>query len=85
MLSISGRGKSYPARVTSSAGAAATAWRAARHLCAHTSGIGVDRPGAFAEYLALPMSNVWEHSAGIDLDVAALFDPFGNAVHTALQ
>ena len=46
-----------------------------RHLCAYTSGIGVDRPGAFAEYLALPMSNVWEHSEGIDLDVAALFDP----------
>jgi len=56
-----------------------------RHLCAHTSGIGVDRPGAFAEYLALPMSNVWEHRADIDLDVAALFDPLGNAVHTALQ
>ena len=46
-----------------------------RHLCAHTSGIGVDRPGAFAEYLSLPMSNVWEHRTGIDLDVAALFDP----------
>jgi threonine 3-dehydrogenase len=56
-----------------------------RHLCAFTSGIGVDRPGAFAEYLALPMSNVWEHSEDIDLDVAALFDPFGNAVHTALK
>jgi threonine 3-dehydrogenase len=56
-----------------------------RHLCAFTSGIGVDRSGAFAEYLALPMSNVWEHSEGIDLDVAALFDPFGNAVHTALK
>jgi threonine 3-dehydrogenase len=56
-----------------------------RHLCARTTGIGVDRPGAFAEYLALPMSNVWEHSEGIDLDVAALFDPLGNAVHTALQ
>ncbi|TGD73348.1 L-threonine 3-dehydrogenase [Mangrovimicrobium sediminis] len=56
-----------------------------RHLCSQTSGIGVDRPGAFAEYLALPMSNVWEHRPGIDLDVAALFDPFGNAVHTALQ
>jgi threonine 3-dehydrogenase len=56
-----------------------------RHLCAHTSGIGVDRPGAFAEYLVLPMSNVWEHRADIDLDVAALFDPLGNAVHTALQ
>ena len=56
-----------------------------RHLCAHTSGIGVDRPGAFAEYLVLPMSNVWEHRADIDLDVAALFDPLGNAVHTAMQ
>jgi threonine 3-dehydrogenase len=56
-----------------------------RHLCSHTSGVGVNRPGAFAEYLALPMSNVWEHRPGIDLDVAALFDPFGNAVHTALQ
>ena len=56
-----------------------------RHLCAHTSGIGVDRPGAFAEYLSLPMSNVWEHRPEIDLDVAALFDPLGNAVHTALQ
>lgn len=56
-----------------------------RHLCAHTSGVGVNRSGAFAEYLALPMSNVWEHRPGIDLDVAALFDPFGNAVHTALQ
>ncbi|GLS25928.1 L-threonine 3-dehydrogenase [Marinibactrum halimedae] len=56
-----------------------------RHLCAHTSGIGVNRPGAFAEYVALPMSNVWEHRPGIDLDIAALFDPLGNAVHTALQ
>ncbi len=56
-----------------------------RHLCAHTSGIGVDRPGAFAEYLVLPMSNVWEHRPNIDLDIAALFDPLGNAVHTALQ
>ena len=56
-----------------------------RHLCAQTSGIGVDRPGAFAEYLSLPMANVWEHRQGIDLDVATLFDPLGNAVHTALQ
>lgn len=56
-----------------------------RHLCAHTSGVGVDRAGAFAEYLSLPMSNVWEHRPGIDLDVAAMFDPLGNAVHTALQ
>lgn len=56
-----------------------------RHLCAHASGIGVNWPGAFAEYAALPMSNVWEHRPGIDLDVASLFDPLGNAVHTALQ
>jgi threonine 3-dehydrogenase len=56
-----------------------------RHLCAHTQGIGVNRPGAFAEYLALPMTNVWVHSEGIDKDVAAIFDPFGNAVHTALS
>jgi len=56
-----------------------------RHLCAHTSGIGVNRPGAFAEYLALPMSNVWHHRPGIDLDVASIFDPLGNAVHTALS
>jgi threonine 3-dehydrogenase len=56
-----------------------------RHLCNDTSGIGVNRPGAFAEYVVLPMSNVWEHTPGIDLDIAALFDPLGNAVHTALQ
>jgi threonine 3-dehydrogenase len=56
-----------------------------RHLCAYTSGIGVNRSGAFAEYVVLPMSNVWEHRPGIDLDIAAMFDPFGNAVHTALQ
>lgn len=56
-----------------------------RHLCAHTSGIGVNRPGAFAEYVVLPMSNVWEHRPDIDKDVASIFDPFGNAVHTALQ
>jgi threonine 3-dehydrogenase len=56
-----------------------------RHLCAATKGIGVNRPGAFAEYLVLPMTNVWHHAAGIDLDVASIFDPFGNAVHTALS
>lgn len=56
-----------------------------RHLCAHTQGVGVDRPGAFAEYLALPMTNVWHHAADIDRDVAAIFDPLGNAVHTALS
>lgn len=56
-----------------------------RHLCAYTSGIGVNRSGAFAEYVSLPMSNVWEHKDGIDLNVASIFDPLGNAVHTALQ
>jgi threonine 3-dehydrogenase len=56
-----------------------------RHLCAATKGIGVNRPGAFAEYLALPMTNVWHHHASIDRDVASIFDPFGNAVHTALS
>jgi threonine 3-dehydrogenase len=56
-----------------------------RHLCAHTSGIGVNRPGAFAEYLALPMTNVWHHRPEIDRDVASIFDPLGNAVHTALS
>jgi threonine 3-dehydrogenase len=55
-----------------------------RHLCAHSIGLGVHRPGAFAEYVALPMTNIWQHWPGIDEDVAAIFDPFGNAVHTAL-
>src|SRR5271163_843694 len=56
-----------------------------RHLCKDTKGIGVNRPGAFAEYLALPMSNVWVHDPAIARDVQAIFDPFGNAVHTALS
>jgi threonine 3-dehydrogenase len=56
-----------------------------RHLCAFTQGVGVNRPGAFAEFIALPMSNIWRHHHGIDQEVAAIFDPFGNAVHTALS
>ena len=56
-----------------------------RHLCKDTKGIGVNRPGAFAEFISVPMTNVWHHSNGIDRDVAAIFDPFGNAVHTALS
>ncbi len=55
-----------------------------RHLCAHTRGVGVNRDGAFAEFIVLPMSNIWLHAPGIELEVAAIFDPFGNAVHTAL-
>ncbi len=56
-----------------------------RHLCADTKGIGVNRPGAFAEYISLPMTNVWLHDESIDRDIAAIFDPYGNAVHTALS
>jgi threonine 3-dehydrogenase len=56
-----------------------------RHLCKDTRGVGVNRPGAFAEYLSLPMTNVWVHDPQIPREVQAIFDPFGNAVHTALQ
>jgi len=56
-----------------------------RHLCANTQGVGVNRAGAFAEYIALPMTNIWRHHPGINQEVAAIFDPFGNAVHTALS
>ncbi|HLW65748.1 MAG TPA: L-threonine 3-dehydrogenase [Gemmataceae bacterium] len=56
-----------------------------KHLCPHTQGVGVNRAGAFAEYLTLPTSNVWKHNPSIDRDVASIFDPFGNAVHTALS
>ncbi len=55
-----------------------------RHLCANTIGLGVGRDGAFAEFVALPMANIWHHWPGVDEEVAAIFDPFGNAVHTAL-
>ena len=56
-----------------------------RHLCNDTAGIGVTRPGAFAEYIALPQTNVWGHKPKIDRDVASIFDPFGNATHSALS
>lgn len=55
-----------------------------KHLCSSTSGVGVNRPGAFAEYLSIPASNVWHCNPSIPLDVFSCFDPFGNAVHTAL-
>ena len=58
--------------------------RPAPPLRAHDRASACNRPGAFAEYVALPMTNVWHHWPGIDEDVAAIFDPFGNAVHTAL-
>jgi threonine 3-dehydrogenase len=56
-----------------------------RHLCAHTVGVGVNSPGAFAEFIVLPMTNIWKHDPNVDLEVAAIFDPLGNAVHTALS
>ena len=55
-----------------------------RHLCVRTRGLGIHVDGAFAEYVVLPESNVWVHRHPVDLDVAAIFDPFGNAMHTAL-
>lgn len=56
-----------------------------RHLCNDSAGIGVTRPGAFAEYIALPQTNVWAHKSDIDREVASIFDPFGNATHSALS
>lgn len=56
-----------------------------RHLCKDTKGVGVNRPGAFAEYISLPMTNVWHHRPDIDREVASIYDPLGNAVHTALS
>ena len=56
-----------------------------RHLCKATQGVGVNRPGAFAEYIALPYSNVWVHDSNIPRDIQSIFDPYGNAVHTALS
>jgi len=56
-----------------------------RHLCMNTVGIGVNRDGAFAEFICIPEANVWKHEPGIDPDLAAIFDPLGNAVHVALS
>jgi threonine 3-dehydrogenase len=56
-----------------------------RHLCNHTSGVGVNRPGAFADYLCIPVTNVWHCDPAIPLDVLSCFDPFGNATHSALS
>jgi threonine 3-dehydrogenase len=55
-----------------------------RHLCRDTKGVGVNRPGCFAEYLCIPVANVWHADPRIPLDILAIFDPFGNATHTAL-
>jgi threonine 3-dehydrogenase len=56
-----------------------------RHLCRKTSGVGVNRPGAFAEYLCIPVTNVWHCDPSIPMEIFSCFDPFGNAVHTALN
>ncbi len=56
-----------------------------RHLCMKTSGVGVNRPGAFAEYLSIPVTNVWLCDPTIPMDILACFDPLGNATHTALS
>jgi threonine 3-dehydrogenase len=56
-----------------------------RALCANSVGIGVQRDGAFAEFIVMPAINLWPHLTKIDLDVASIFDPFGNAVHAATQ
>ena len=55
-----------------------------RQMCIKTLGIGVNRDGAFAEYIVIPETNVWVHHDPIDPDLGAIFDPFGNAVHTAM-
>lgn len=56
-----------------------------RHLCRNTLGVGVNRPGSFAEYLSLPTENIFPIPDDIDDELASIFDPFGNAVHTALS
>ena len=56
-----------------------------RHLCPNTVGVGVNRPGSFAEYLSLPATNLFKLRDGISNEMAAIFDPFGNATHTALS
>ena len=55
------------------------------HLCRNTAGVGVNRPGAFAEYLVIPAFNAFKLSRAISDEVAAIFDPLGNAIHTALS
>jgi len=56
-----------------------------RHLCPNTSSVGVNRPGSFAEYLCIPVTNVWYCDPSIPTDVLSCFDPLGNATHTALS
>ena len=73
-----------PPKVTSSAATASSAASATRHLCRRTQIIGVDRDGAFAEYIVMPASNVMKLD-GIPTEIGAIMDPIGNAVHTVLE
>jgi threonine 3-dehydrogenase len=65
-------------------GLCSNCFAARRHLCKETSGLGVSRPSAFAEFISVPMTNVWLHAPDVDQDIASIYDPFGNAVQTAL-
>ena len=56
-----------------------------RHLCNDSKGVGVNRPGCFAEYLCIPITNVWHADPGLPMEIISIFDPFGNAVHSALS
>ncbi len=56
-----------------------------RHFCHNTRGVGVNRSGSFAEYLSIPATNVWQADPRIPMDILSIFDPFGNATHTALS
>ena len=56
-----------------------------RHLCNDSKGVGVNRPGSFAEYICIPITNVWHADPSIPLEILAIFDPFGNATHSALS
>ena len=56
-----------------------------RHLCKNSRGVGVNRPGCFAEYLSVPVSNIWRTDPAIPEELYSIFDPLGNAVHTALS
>ena len=78
------RGTWCQAKAILSAASAGTALAGRRHLCRDTKGVGVNRPGAFAQYLAIPVTNVWFCDEKIPQEVLACFDPLGNAVHTAL-
>ena len=79
------RVRSSAARGMWCAAVVATALPAGDIFARTRMGVGVNRAGAFAEFIVLPMTNIWRHNGKVDLETAAIFDPFGNAVHTALS